>query len=89
MGSALRCAWHAVLRWLHSMPQLMWQLSYPPPPHLMPLVIPLCGAETAMRQLYSNPWYFNHIKGKQVGAALRRASQPCCAVLCCAVAVPS
>lgn len=26
-------------------------------------------AETAMRQLFSTPWYFEHIQGKQVGLA--------------------
>lgn len=30
-------------------------------------------AETAMRQLFSTPWYFEHIQGKQVGLAARRA----------------
>ena len=32
----------------------------------------LLYAETAMRQLFSNEWYFNHIKGAQVGAAAWR-----------------
>ena len=67
-------------RRLHAGPN-PWARRRPPPPaparaavKQMLRVVPLFEtlddlkhAETAMRQLFSNPWYAAHIQGKQVG----------------------